>query len=122
MAKNETRRINPRVLAEDVDSYDALKAIPAYAPSNPAFVQAKVDLARSQMIAAQQAETQAEAAWKTARDTANAKEWAFHNLILGAKKQVIAQFGENSDEVQAVGLKKKSEYKAPQRAAKPPSA
>ncbi len=67
------------------------------------------------MEAAQLAETQAEAALKAARDAANAKEWAFHNAILGAKKQVIAQFGVDADEVQAIGLKKKSEYKSPTR-------
>jgi hypothetical protein len=33
--------------------------------------------------------------------------------MLGVKEQVIAQFGKNSDQLQALGLKKKSEYKAP---------
>ena len=56
---------------------------------------------------------------KAARDVVNAKERAFHNAMLGTKKQVVAQFGENSDEVQAVGLKKKSEYKSPQKIGKP---
>jgi hypothetical protein len=49
------------------------------------------------------------------QDAAVAKEWAFHNLVLGAHKQVVAQFGDDSDEVQAIGLEKKSEYKAPGR-------
>jgi hypothetical protein len=38
--------------------------------------------------------------------------------MLGVKDQVIAQFGKDSNEVQAVGLKKKSEYSRPQRRAK----
>jgi hypothetical protein len=50
---------------------------------------------------------------EAARDAANAAEWALHNLILGAKDQVIAQYGEDSDQVQAIGLKKKSEHKRP---------
>lgn len=50
---------------------------------------------------------------KTARDTATTAERAFHNAMLVVKKQVSAQYGEDSDEVQAVGLKKKSEYKRP---------
>ena len=49
----------------------------------------------------------------------NGREWEFHNLILGAKDQVTAQFGRDSNEVQAVGLKKASERKAPQRRSKP---
>ncbi|MDQ6631631.1 MAG: hypothetical protein M3Y82_07715 [Verrucomicrobiota bacterium] len=32
---------------------------------------------------------------------------------LGAKKQVIAQYGEDSNEVQSIGLKKKSERATP---------
>ncbi|MDT5263372.1 MAG: hypothetical protein QOC61_2376, partial [Acidobacteriota bacterium] len=36
-----------------------------------------------------------------------------------SKIQVTAQFGDNSDEVAAVGLKKKSEYKKPTRRSKP---
>jgi hypothetical protein len=35
--------------------------------------------------------------------------------MLAVKEQVIAQFGKNSDQVQALGLKKKSEYTAPAR-------
>ncbi len=49
---------------------------------------------------------------EAARDTANAAEWAFHNAMLGAKDQIIAQYGDDSNEVQSLGLKKKSEYKA----------
>jgi hypothetical protein len=54
-----------------------------------------------------------------AMDAARAAEWAFHNAMLGVKDQVIAQFGKDSNEVQALGLKKKSERKAPGPRAKP---
>ena len=40
-----------------------------------------------------------------------AAEWARHNLVLGMRTQVKAQFGDDSNELQSVGLKKKSEYK-----------
>jgi hypothetical protein len=63
------------------------------------------------MLAAQEAETQAAAALAAARDDAVAAEWSYHNLVLGMKDQVLAQFGRDSNEAQAVGLKKKSEYK-----------
>ena len=42
-----------------------------------------------------------------------AAEWEFHDVIFGAKTQVKAQFGDSSNEIQALGLKKKSEYKSP---------
>lgn len=119
MAKNESRRNSPQVISDDVDSFNALVGVDGYDPSNTDYTAAKVTAAKTAMETAQQAETQAEAAWKAARDAANAKEWAFHNLVLGAKKQVVAQFGDDSDEAQAIGLKKKSEWKAPQRNNKP---
>ena len=39
--------------------------------------------------------------------------------MLGAKDQVMAQYGPNSNEVQAMNLKKKIEYARPTRKAKP---
>jgi hypothetical protein len=47
----------------------------------------------------------------TRRDTSVNKEWAFHSLVVGAKEQVIAQYGKDSTQVQELGLKRKSEYK-----------
>lgn len=62
---------------------------------------------------------QAEAAAEAKRAAANAGEWEFHNAILGAKVQVEAQFGSDSDELASLGLKKKSEYKTPSRRKQP---
>ena len=47
------------------------------------------------------------------RDTAVAAEWDYHNAILGGKRQVVAQYGDDSNETQAVGLTKSSERAAP---------
>ena len=119
MAKNETRRNSPQLLQEDKDSHDAIKGIATYNPSNPEFAKDKLQASRDAMETAQAAEVNAEAAAKAARDAANAKEWGFHNAILGAKQQVIAQYTDDSNEAQAVGLKKKSEYKRPANIGKP---
>lgn len=118
MAKDETKQLTPAVLTEDREIYAALKDIKNYAPANQAFAQTVIDTSLSAMDAAQQAEAQAAAAWAAARDNKVAAEWAFHNIILGGKDQVKAQFGPNSNEVQAVKLKKKVEYKSPRRKAK----
>jgi hypothetical protein len=48
-------------------------------------------------------------ALKTARDIAAEAEWALRDGILGARTQVIAQYGADSYAVQLVGLKRKSE-------------
>ena len=118
MAKNETKQLTPAVLTEDREIYAALKDIKNYAPANQAFAQSAIDTSLGNMDAAQQAEAQAAAAWAAARDNKVAAEWAFHNMILGGKDQVKAQFGPNSNEVQSVKLKKKVEYKSPRRKAK----
>ncbi|MDT7780078.1 MAG: hypothetical protein QOC99_2590 [Acidobacteriota bacterium] len=61
----------------------------------------------------QTTETQAAAALAAARDNATDGEWEFHNVINGAKTQVEAQYGENSNQIQSLGRKKKSEYAKP---------
>ena len=118
MAKNETRRMKPSDITGDEEIYAALQGIAGYAPANPAYTLTALAAARSELQAAWQAETQAEAALAAARDTAVAKEWEFHNKMLGVKDQVKAQFGKDSNEVQALGLKKASEYSARRRATK----
>ena len=119
MAKDQTKRNSQKVQGEDIDALAALQGVEEYDPSNTDYTVAKLATAKSAMEAAQVAETQAEAALKAARDAANAAEWAFHNLVIGAKKQIVAQFGDDSNEAQAVGLKKKSEWKLPTRNNKP---
>jgi hypothetical protein len=119
MADPQTRRIKPAVLSEDVSVLEALQGMTTYAPANAAYALDKLQAAQAAMQSQQSAETQAEAAFKAARDDAAKAEWAFHNAVLGAKEQVIAQFGKDSNEVQAIGLKKKSERKTLSRAAQP---
>jgi len=116
---NENKRLKPAQIEADRTSFAALQTITGYAPANAAFTLAKVTEAETAMRSKQAAEAQAEAALASARDAAVAGEWEFHNLMIGAKDQVTAQFGRDSDEVQAVGRKKASERKAPVRRAKP---
>lgn len=112
---NESRRLTPAVLAADENGFAALKAMALYEPANHAYGLQAVNSAHGLMVSARTEEAQAEAALATARDTAVAKEWEFHNLMLGVKDQVMAQFGRDSNELQALGLKKASERKSPQR-------
>lgn len=113
MAKDEIKRLTPATLKADDESYTALKAMNNYKPANSDYELAKVEPKQVDMEAKQKIEVLAEKAWKTARDEANAAEWEFHNTILGVKDQVLAQFGADSNELQSLGLKKKSEYKRP---------
>jgi hypothetical protein len=119
MANAQTRRISPSFLTSDRQAHDALQSMADYTPANAAYKLTTLTATRQNMEDKQRAETQAAAAAALARDEAVAAEWEFHNAILGAKEQVIAQYGKDSGNVQSLGLKRKSEYKAPTRKAKP---
>ncbi|HEU6449051.1 MAG TPA: hypothetical protein VFV23_11495 [Verrucomicrobiae bacterium] len=115
MAKNETKPVAADVLKADADALAALGNIGTYAPANAEFALDKLQAADTSLTAAAAAFAQAEADWQAKRDAHVAAQWAFHNAMLGAKQQVIAQFGDDSDEAQALGLRKKSERKSPAR-------
>ncbi|MEA3188933.1 MAG: hypothetical protein QOD99_2763 [Chthoniobacter sp.] len=119
MAKDQTKRIRPSTLQDDRDGFAALKAIGNYTPANQEFTVAKIQALQQAMVDQRDLEAQAQAALDAARDDATAAEWAFHNSILGAKDQVKAQFGDDSNEYSAMGLTKKSERQSPTRSAPP---
>jgi hypothetical protein len=121
MAFDQTKRLKPSVLQKDVDAFAAIKTLtPAYAPSDARFTVALMTTGQTNMGTAQGTEVTKKGEFAAARDAANAAEWAFHNLVIGARDQVRAQYGEDSDQVQAIGLKKKSERKRPARKKTPP--
>jgi len=114
MAKDQTRRLKPTIIQQDKDTLAAIKTLtPAYAPADAQYSTANLTTAETAMITSQETEVQKDGEADAARDAANAAEWAFHNRIQAAKTQVAAQYGEDSDQLQAIGLKKKSEYKKP---------
>ena len=121
MAKDETKPLAPETLKADADALAALKNISDYTPANADFTLVKLTAASTALKDAADAFAQAEAEWQAKRDQHVAAQWAFHKGILGARKQVVAQYGDDSDEAQAVGLTKKSEYAKPNRKAAAPT-
>ncbi len=67
------------------------------------------------MLISQQTETEKLALYRAAADAARLAEWEFHNAVLAMKEVVRGQYGSDSDQAQAVGLKKKSDRKRPSR-------
>ena len=118
MAKNETVRIRPGILKSDEDAYTALPTMQDYNPANTGFSKSTLTGSLADMQTTQQAEVNAQNALDAARDAAVKAEWNFHDAMLGVKAQVVAQYGDDSDQAQALGLTKKSERKAPVRKAK----
>jgi hypothetical protein len=103
-------------LQADIDTYLALKAINGYQPYDKAYALETVGALHDKLRVAQEAEIHAQNVAAAARDALVALQWNFHDLILGVKSQVKALYGPDSDEVAALGLKKKSERKARPRA------
>ncbi|MDR2938523.1 MAG: hypothetical protein LBU92_06275 [Prevotellaceae bacterium] len=111
----ETKAFPAAELKKDEFAYNALLAIGGY---QPAQAQYSIDVITSSYDAlklAQRIEVQKQGELKAARDNAVAAAHAFHAAMLQAKTQVRAQFGEDSNELQSLGLKKKSERKTPSR-------
>lgn len=118
MARNENVRVSTPILDADENAYLALKTIGGYQPVNPAYAMNVLTTKYDALRAAQEAELNAQNALAAARDAVVAGSWEFHNAMLGVKDQVVAQYGPNSDQVAALGLKKKSERKSPVRKSK----
>jgi len=112
MAQNQTKPVNPSILAEDEATLNALQRLADYAPNNPSYTTATLTNALAERRAKEVAADQAAGAAATARDEAVNAQWNFHNLILGAKDQVRAQYGKDSTQVQELGLKRASDYKS----------
>ena len=115
MAKNQTKPLGPKSLKEDTDVLAAVKGLKDYNPAKTDYTLDKLTAADAAVTTTTTANTQAEAALKTARDAMVAAQWARHNLLLGAKEQVVGQYGDDSEEAAGVGLKRKSERASPKR-------
>ncbi len=111
MAKIALKRLSNAVLMADEDAFIGLRTITGYQSPNPDYDLEKVTEAYNAYRALREAEAVATKALAAARDAAVIAENAFHDAIIGAKNQVKAVYGEDSDQVAAMGLKKKSEKK-----------
>ena len=109
----KTLRLKPDQLAADIEALNALKAMTGYAPANPDLTVAELEVAKAAMLAKQTDEDQAQAVLDIKRDAAVGGEHDFHGLMNAAYDAVRGQFGRDSDQVQAMGRKKVSEYKRP---------
>jgi hypothetical protein len=119
MAKSTNARLSQRILKKDRQIAQAVLDLKGYAPANSDFAASRLQEALENLRLAEAAEAAAQQAAADAREAAVALELALHDLVLGAKQQVIAQYGDDSDEITKLGMKKKSErrYGRPKKAA-----
>ncbi len=109
------RRLSPQIIDQDVDSLNGLKTVSSYKTSRSEATSETLQQAYQTMLTQQQGETEKLALYRAASDAARLAEWEFHNSVLAMKEVVRGQYGSDSDEAQAIGLKKKSDRKRPTR-------
>lgn len=110
-----TRRLRPNLISQDVDSLNGLNAIRSYKASRPQASLETLQHAYQTMLTQQKIETERLALYRAAAHAARLAEWDFHNAVLAMKEFVRGHYGSDSNEAQAIGLKKKSERKRPTR-------
>ncbi|MFN6566924.1 hypothetical protein [Dendronalium sp. ChiSLP03b] len=110
-----TRRLRLKVISQDVTSFHGLQTVSTYDTTRADASVANIQQAYQSMLAQQQAETEKLALYRAAVDAARLAEWEFHNAVLAMKEVVRGQYGSDSDQAQAIGLKKKSNRKRPSR-------
>lgn len=120
MSGKHKTRISPQRLQEDVDCYLAIKALPNWQPLNPKVSLANMTAAYEALQASYEAELHIIHSLSAARDTVIANQWELREMVVIARNQAKAMYGEDSDEVVAMGLKKKSDRKSPKPKAKKP--
>lgn len=121
MANPNKVRMSPQHLKADENTYRALKAIDNYQPYQDDYSFPAVSAAYQRLNAAHEAELHARNTHAATRATLIAAQHEFHELILGVKSQVKAIYGPDSDELAALGLKKRSERKGRGKGSKQPA-
>ncbi len=113
--QDTTRRLRPQIISQDIDSFHGLQTVSTYNTTRADASVAKLQEVYQAMLISQQTETEKLALYRAAADAARLAEWEFHNAVLAMKEVVRGQYGSDSDQAQAVGLKKKSDCKRPSR-------
>ncbi|HMQ33095.1 MAG TPA: hypothetical protein PKD53_20355 [Chloroflexaceae bacterium] len=94
---------------------DAIRAMPDYAPTNPAYSLERMNDLEAALRLAELEHERNQLSTDSSRRRLIFAHWAFHDCMLGGKRTVVSQYGPNSDNVRAVGLKRRSEHKRPSR-------
>ncbi len=115
MAINQNKRLPQATIDADRAALVALKKLADYAPSNAALSIEAVSALEERLRKAEESEILARKALAAAIDAREAAGRDLHNAMLGVKATVTGQYGSDSDAVQALGLKKKSDYRRPAR-------
>ena len=112
---NTSRKLTSQVIQRDINSLNGLGTIPTYTTSRTEATPDALQNAYQALQFRRQTEKERQNLYQASVDASREAEWAFHNAVLAMKEVVRGQFGSDSNEARAVGLKKKSDRKRPIR-------
>jgi LPS O-antigen subunit length determinant protein (WzzB/FepE family) len=107
--------LSKQLLQQDIESLHGLNAVPNYNTTRVEATPEALQTAYQKMLTYQKKSTEQFALYRASEDAARQAEAEFHDAIIAMKEAIRGQFGSDSDAAQAVGLKKKSDRKAPVR-------
>lgn len=111
MGSNPTYRLAPAAIDADNETLLALRDLRDYTPVNRSHSAEALSALKQIMEQTAEDELRAQKGLAAARDIAISAAWDYHKAMQGAKAQVVAQYGDDSLAVQAIGLKKTSDRK-----------
>jgi hypothetical protein len=115
VATTTKKRVPPDVLTADRETLLTLQSLPDYTPLVPSCHIAALQAVEAALRQAEEADVMARRALELAHEQLAQAGVVFHEAMLAAKTQVIAQYGEDSPALHAIGRKQKSERRRPAR-------
>jgi hypothetical protein len=113
----KVRKISQKVLRKDMETHSAIQGFATYSPTNPSITHVSLSDLSSKLLSLQSKSVQMETTYNATIDSLRSAERAFHDAIMTSKVAVLGQYGMDSNEAKAIGLKRTSEYKKPKRKA-----
>lgn len=110
-----SKRLPRRTISADINAYNGINTIQGYSASRPEAGEKHLKQVYDDMLKRRQQLAEHYRQYQAMLDDTRLAEWDFHNAVLAMRESVRAQFGPDSNEAQAVGLKKKSKRKRPSR-------
>ncbi len=102
-------KVSPAQTRKNIAAYHALSTMPDYKANNPAHSREAVEAAYQKLIAAERKAIIDRATAAASDDALADARRGLQDVILGVKLEAKALYGPSSDQVAALGLKKKSE-------------
>lgn len=112
-------RIPPQQIKSDIELIRSLSGINNYTPHNAAYSLEAAMAALSRLNQSETALILAENALAAARSTLISDRNALHQIALGVKDEAMVLFGPDSNQIVALGMKKKSDRNRPRRTTTP---